>query len=184
VPALAICSGIYIFPASWTGNDQGQTVLDIIFLTGYRHFHLKKGKVKQGFIYENAQKKVLENCIFCPRKSLILLNKKGTTDAYPWQKLTWPMARWAKNSIPTSPFGERGYNYIIVIDMEGNIRIYKLPKAGFIHFFVEQNQGLSRTKNTVFKHLFLSIFIYKTLFNLTSPSLLLYIARLALYKYA
>jgi hypothetical protein len=20
-----------------------------------------------------------------------------TTDAYPWQKLTWPMARWAKN---------------------------------------------------------------------------------------
>ena len=21
-----------------------------------------------------------------------------TTDAYPWQKLTWPMARWAKNS--------------------------------------------------------------------------------------
>jgi hypothetical protein len=42
----------------------------IIFLTGYRHFHLKKGKVKQGFIYENAQKKVLENCIFCPGKSL------------------------------------------------------------------------------------------------------------------
>jgi hypothetical protein len=40
----------------------------IIFLTGYRHFHLKKGKVKQGFIYENAQKKVLEN--FCPGKSL------------------------------------------------------------------------------------------------------------------
>jgi hypothetical protein len=35
---------------------------------------LKKGKVKQGFIYENAQKKVLEN--FCPGKSLILLNKK------------------------------------------------------------------------------------------------------------
>ena len=22
----------------------------------------------------------------------------GRTDAYPWQKLTWPMARWAKNS--------------------------------------------------------------------------------------
>ena len=22
-----------------------------------------------------------------------------TTDAYPWQKLTWPMARWAKNTI-------------------------------------------------------------------------------------
>ena len=21
-----------------------------------------------------------------------------TTDAYPWQKLTWPMARWAKNN--------------------------------------------------------------------------------------
>jgi hypothetical protein len=21
----------------------------------------------------------------------------GRTDAYPWQKLTWPMARWAKN---------------------------------------------------------------------------------------
>jgi hypothetical protein len=21
----------------------------------------------------------------------------GWTDAYPWQKLTWPMARWAKN---------------------------------------------------------------------------------------
>ena len=21
-----------------------------------------------------------------------------TTDAYPWQKLTWPMARWAKNA--------------------------------------------------------------------------------------
>ena len=39
--------------------------------------------------------------------------------------------------------------------------------TGFIHFFVEQNQGLSRTKITVFKHLFLSIFIYKTLFNLT-----------------
>jgi hypothetical protein len=37
---------------------------------GYRHFHLKKGKVKQGFIYENAQKKVLENCNFCPGKSL------------------------------------------------------------------------------------------------------------------
>jgi hypothetical protein len=37
---------------------------------------LKKGKVKQGFIYENAQKKVLENCNFCPGKSLILLNKK------------------------------------------------------------------------------------------------------------
>ena len=42
----------------------------IIFLTGYRHFHLKKGKVKQGFIYENAQKKMLENCNFCPGKSL------------------------------------------------------------------------------------------------------------------
>jgi hypothetical protein len=37
---------------------------------------LKKGKVKQGFIYENAQKKMLENCNFCPEKSLILLNKK------------------------------------------------------------------------------------------------------------
>jgi hypothetical protein len=37
---------------------------------GYRHFHLKKGKFKQGFIYENAQKKVLENCNFCPGKSL------------------------------------------------------------------------------------------------------------------
>jgi hypothetical protein len=24
----------------------------------------------------------------------------GRTDAYPWQKLTWPMARWAKNIIP------------------------------------------------------------------------------------
>jgi hypothetical protein len=23
-----------------------------------------------------------------------------TTDAYPWQKLTWPMARWAKNWLP------------------------------------------------------------------------------------
>jgi hypothetical protein len=43
-----------------------------MFLTGYRHFHLKKGKVKKtlGFIYENAQKKVLENCNFCPGKSL------------------------------------------------------------------------------------------------------------------
>jgi hypothetical protein len=39
--------------------------------------------------------------------------------------------------------------------------------AGFIHCFVEQNQGLSRRKIMVFKHLFLSIFIYKTLFNLT-----------------
>ena len=39
-------------------------------MTGYRHFHLKKVKVKQGFIYENAQKKVLENCNFCPGKSL------------------------------------------------------------------------------------------------------------------
>jgi hypothetical protein len=29
--------------------------------TGYRHFHLKKGKVKQGLIYENTQKKVFEN---------------------------------------------------------------------------------------------------------------------------
>jgi hypothetical protein len=38
-------------------------------MTGYRHFHLKKGKVKQGFIYENAQKKVLG-------KSLILFNQK------------------------------------------------------------------------------------------------------------
>jgi hypothetical protein len=38
--------------------------------------YLKKGKVKQGFIYENAQKKMLENCNFCPEKSLILLNKK------------------------------------------------------------------------------------------------------------
>ena len=47
-----------------------------MFLTGYRYFHLKKGKVKQGFIYENAQKKMLENCNFCPEKSLILLNKK------------------------------------------------------------------------------------------------------------
>jgi hypothetical protein len=27
-------------------------------------------KFKQGFIYENAQKKVLENCNFCPGKSL------------------------------------------------------------------------------------------------------------------
>jgi hypothetical protein len=34
---------------------------------------LKKGKVKQGFIYENAQKKVLENHNFSPGKSLILL---------------------------------------------------------------------------------------------------------------
>jgi hypothetical protein len=42
-----------------------------------------------------------------------------------------------------------------------------MPYTGFIHFFVEQNQGLSMTKITVFKHLFLSIFIYKTLFNLT-----------------
>ena len=24
-----------------------------------------------------------------------------TTDAYPWQKLTWPMARWAKNNYLT-----------------------------------------------------------------------------------
>ena len=23
----------------------------------------------------------------------------GWTDAYPWQKLTWPMARWAKNEV-------------------------------------------------------------------------------------
>jgi hypothetical protein len=38
--------------------------------------NLKKGKVKKGFIYENAQKKVLENCNFCPGKSLNLLNKK------------------------------------------------------------------------------------------------------------
>jgi hypothetical protein len=30
---------------------------------------LKKGKVKKGFIYENAQKKVLANCNFCPGKS-------------------------------------------------------------------------------------------------------------------
>jgi hypothetical protein len=30
----------------------------------------------KGFIYENAQKKVLEKCNFCPGKSLILLNKK------------------------------------------------------------------------------------------------------------
>jgi hypothetical protein len=37
---------------------------------------LKKGKVKKGFIYENAQKKGLENCNFCPGKSLILLNEK------------------------------------------------------------------------------------------------------------
>jgi hypothetical protein len=47
-----------------------------MFLTGYRHFYWKKGKVKQDFIYENAQKKMLENCNFCPDKSLILLNKK------------------------------------------------------------------------------------------------------------
>jgi hypothetical protein len=49
-------------------------ISSIIFLIGYRHF--QKGKVKQGFIYENAKKKVLENCNFCPGKSLILLNKK------------------------------------------------------------------------------------------------------------
>ena len=52
----------------------------IIFMTGYRHFHLKKGKVKQGFIYENAQKKVLENCNFLSwkvlEKSLICSTKK------------------------------------------------------------------------------------------------------------
>ena len=59
-----------------------KTVLGIIFLTGYRHFHLKKRKVKQGFIYENAQKKVLENCNFCPGKSLILLNRKVYEPCY------------------------------------------------------------------------------------------------------
>jgi hypothetical protein len=37
-----------------------------------------------------------------------------TTDAYPWQKLTWPMARWAKNSTctnvyPTLPVGPTYY---------------------------------------------------------------------------
>jgi hypothetical protein len=32
-----------------------------------RHFYQAK---EQGFIYENAQKKVLENCNFCPGKSL------------------------------------------------------------------------------------------------------------------
>jgi hypothetical protein len=36
--------------------------------------NLKKGKVKKGFIYENAQKKVLENCNFCPGKSLKILD--------------------------------------------------------------------------------------------------------------
>jgi hypothetical protein len=30
--------------------------------------------VKQGFIYENAQKKMLESCNFCLEKSLLLLN--------------------------------------------------------------------------------------------------------------
>ena len=51
-------------------------------------FTWKKGKVKQGFIYENAQKKVLENCNFFSwkvlEKSLILLNKKVYE---PWIKV-------------------------------------------------------------------------------------------------
>ena len=41
----------------------------------YLKLWVKKGKVKQGFIYENAQKKVLLSWkVF--EKSLILLNKK------------------------------------------------------------------------------------------------------------
>ena len=31
-----------------------------------------------------------------------------TTDAYPWQKLTWPVARWAKN---TSAFAQCWYTF-------------------------------------------------------------------------
>jgi hypothetical protein len=45
-----------------------------------------------------------------------------------------------------------------------------LGPSGFIHFFVEQNQRLFKDfpgQKLVFKHLFLSIFIYKTLLNLT-----------------
>ena len=41
----------------------------IIFLTRYRHFHLKKGKVKQGFIYEMLRKRCLKTN-FSPGKSL------------------------------------------------------------------------------------------------------------------
>jgi hypothetical protein len=39
-------------------------------------FSLKKGKVKQGFIYENAQKKVLENCNFVLKSPWFCSTKK------------------------------------------------------------------------------------------------------------
>ena len=82
-----------------------------MFLTGYRHFHLKKGKVKQGFIYENAQKKVLENCIFCPRKSLILLNKKVYEPCL--RQFVYPDIAFHINNyyiiIPPLPEGGGGY---------------------------------------------------------------------------
>ena len=71
--------------------------------------------------------------------------------------------------------------YLLKIDLHSHPSIYSiyiqnptfpqyLLNTGFIHFFIEQNQGLFNDfpgQKLVFKHLFLSIFIYKTLFNLT-----------------
>ena len=53
------------------------------------------------------------------------LTDERTTDAYPWQKLTWPMARWAKNQ-PT-----RNKNYLwrpcLLMDWDEMSKLYRGP---------------------------------------------------------
>jgi hypothetical protein len=80
---------------------------------------------------------------------------------------------------PTIPLLFRISIYLLKIDLHSHPSIYSiyiqnptfpqyLLNTGFIHFFVEQNQGLFKDfpgQKLVFKHLFLSIFIYKTLFK-------------------
>ena len=59
-----------------------------------------------------------------------------TTDAYPWQKLTWPMARWAKNNQSVFLFQLLQFDYEIweIIIYFTTCFIFDICSIHYLHF--------------------------------------------------
>jgi hypothetical protein len=93
-------------------------------------------KSKQLYTFNQAQSEdaVAAALHFNGRRSLrapLSLVWSSWMDAYPWQKLTWPMARWANKMKSTSLEVYNWHQFVIIITFSDNV----CPYLVLVHVF-------------------------------------------------
>ena len=75
----------------------------IVFMYHIWAYNVHTGDLPMWFVGCTTQVAFLPISLVCTLKSThkhpSMRADGRTTDAYPWQKLTWPLARWAKNKL-------------------------------------------------------------------------------------